>query len=280
MAECCSDQPLKVDILPIALGEFLRELEDVDWYILGRHLELSQSELSEIELNHQNNTGRMRIAMFDRWLRKEENPSWEKIIAALKEMHENKLASRLMMKYLHQTAGPLAHDTAEDQQVTLETDLELKIHRNDQVSRELESLKDNYLQLKISAETALEMVKPSLLQLRRFSREYLTNQVVETVEELFDCIGEFCFLDYTLLENTIDFFLKEEQAIVSDLSDYIQKLTQFKSSTILQKLMDNIEEAHKSEKGTRSDTVTLRLVGGWLEKEMQDLDQLLKVCGW
>ena len=132
-------------------------------------------------------------------------------------MHENNLASRLMMKYLHQTAGPLAHDTAEDQQVMLETDLELKIHRNDQVSRELGSQKDNYLQLKISAETALEKAKPSPRQLKRFSQEYLSNRVLETVEELFDCIGEFCSLDYTLLEKTILFFLKEAQAIVSDL---------------------------------------------------------------
>ena len=101
MAQRCSDPPLKVDVLPVVLGEFLRELKDVDWYILGRHLELSQSELREIELNHPNNIGRMRIAMFDRWLRKEEDPSWEKIIAALEEMHETSLASRLNSKYLH-----------------------------------------------------------------------------------------------------------------------------------------------------------------------------------
>lgn len=277
MAEC-SDQPRKVDILPVALGEYLRELEDVDWYILGTHLGLKQSELREIQVDHQNNTGRMRLAMLDKWFSKEENPSWEKIIAALEEMHETSLARRLNSKYLHKKylTDSLALET-EGQQTTPET--ELKVHRNDRVSRELDSLKENYLRLKISAETALEKAKPSPRQLRRFSQEYLTNQVLETVKELFDCIGEFCFLDYALLENTISFFLKEAQTIVSDLSDYIQKLTQFKSSTTLREFMDNIEKAHKSiatKEGTRFGTVTLRLVGGWLEKTMQDLDKLLK----
>ena len=261
------DPLLKVDVLPV-LGEFLRELKDVDWYILGRHLGLSQCELREIELNHQNNTGRMRIAMFDKWFRKE-NPSWEKIIAALEEMNETRLASRLNSKYLHQKdeTGPLLH-----QQAMLET--ELKINRNGQVSRELDSLKENYLRLKISAETALEKAEPLPRQLRRFSQEYLSNRVLGTVEELFDYIGEFCFLDYTLLENTISFFLKEAQAIVSNLGDYIQQLTNFKSSTTLRDFMDSIEKAHKSI--AKSGTVTLRLVGGWLEKTMQDLDKLLK----
>ena len=269
------DPLLKVDILPNLLGEYARELEDVDWRILGTHLGLKQSELREIQLDQQNNTGRMRIAMLDKWFSKEENPSWEKIIAALKEMHKTSLASRLTSKYLHKKyqTDSLALET-EDQQTTPET--ELKVHRNDQVSRELDSLKENYLRLKISAETALEKAKPSPRQLRRFSQEYLTNQVLETVKELFDCIGEFCFLDYTLLENTISFFLKEAQKIVSDLSDYIQKLTQFKSSTTLREFMDNIEKAHKSIEGTRVGIVTLRLVGGWLEKTMQDLDKLLK----
>ena len=281
MAQRCSDPPLKVDVLPVVLGEFLRELKDVDWFILGTHLGLSQSELREIEHNNHNNTGRMRIAMFDIWLRKENNPPWEKIIPALEEMDETSLASRLNSKYLHKKdeIAPFPQEIhVEDQQAMPET--ELKIDRYDQVGRELESLKKNYLRLRISAEKALlEEVKPSLLELSRFSQEYLSNRV-ETVKELFDCIGEFCFLDYTLLENTIDFFLKEPQAVVSDLSDYIQQLTEFKSSTTLEEFKDNIEKAHKSiatKEGTKSGTVTLRLVGGWLEKTMQDLDKLLKV---
>ena len=40
--------------------------------------------------------------MFDKWSRQEENPSWEKMIAALKDMGENNLACKLREKYLYQ----------------------------------------------------------------------------------------------------------------------------------------------------------------------------------
>ena len=45
--------------------------------------------------------------MFDRWLRKEENPSWEKIIAALENMSEKSLSSRLRKKYATQDDLPV-----------------------------------------------------------------------------------------------------------------------------------------------------------------------------
>ena len=78
----------------------VRELKDVEWDTLGTYLELSQGEIREIERDHQN-TGRRRIEMFEKWLSKEENPSWEKMIAALKDMDENSLASKLRKKYLY-----------------------------------------------------------------------------------------------------------------------------------------------------------------------------------
>ena len=40
--------------------------------------------------------------------------------------------------------------------------------------------------------------------------------------------------------------------------------------------MEIIENAQKSKEGTGACTVTLRLVGGWLTKTMEDLDKLLK----
>ena len=40
--------------------------------------------------------------------------------------------------------------------------------------------------------------------------------------------------------------------------------------------METIENAQKSKDGTGACTVTLRLVGGWLTKTIEDLDKLLK----
>ena len=156
------------------------------------------------------------------------------------------------------------------------TERVLKVDRKDQVAKELESIKKSYARLVMSAESALETANPSPRQLKRFSQLYVSDRIVTTVEELFDCLGEFSFLDYALLKHTISMFLKEAQPVVSDLSDYIQQLTNFKKSTTLSEFMETIENAQKSKEGTGACKVTLRLVGGWLAKTMEDLDKLLK----
>ena len=265
--ETIMSHTLKVDLL-------LQELKNVEWDTLGTYLGLSQSEIRDIENDHRN-TGRRRVEMFDLWLRKEENPSWVKILAALEKMSETSLVIQLRKKYQRQPNDEMTKLTSEDLEQQTVTRV-LKVDREDQVTRELESIKKTYAQLVMSAESALETANPSPRQLKRFSQLYMSDRVVTTVEELFDCLGELSFLDYALLEHTIYMFLKETLPVVSDLSDYIQQLKNFKKSTTLNKFMEIIENAQKSKEGTGACTVTLRLVGGWLTKTMEDLDKLLK----
>ena len=67
--------------------------------MLGTYLGFSQSEIREIEEDY-HSTYRRRMEMLDKWLRKEVNPSWMKIVTALKKMSELNLADRLTKKYL------------------------------------------------------------------------------------------------------------------------------------------------------------------------------------
>ena len=258
----------------------------MEWDILGTHLKLSQSEIREIERDHQS-TRRKTIAMFDKWLSKEVNPSWMKIIAALENMFETKLASQLKRKYQQQTLDHTQYACTNDElmvhQATAEsaeiaTDKVLKIDRKDMVAREIECLEKSYLRLVIDAQSAMEAANLSVIEIGRFSQFYM-NKEVKTVNELFKLIKPVYFLDYALLETAISFFLDSSLTVVSNLSDYIQQLTDFKSSTTLRELLDNIENAQKlltTKKGAGMCTVTLHLVGGWLEKTMEDLDRLLK----
>ena len=251
-----------------------QELKNVDWYMLGTYLKFSQSELKDIEQD-QPTTARRRVVMLDKWLRKEVEPSWIIIIAALERMSENNLASRLKKKYLRQQGERTDPTTTTRSDASARaSEKVLKVDRRDSVARELERLKGNYLRLRYSAEVALKVVDPSSRELKRFSQSYC-NRVVSTIEELFDCVSELCFLDYALLECIVSYFFKEAKAIVNkDLDDYIQQLNNFKSSTTLKEFMENIESAQESNEGLC--TVTLRLVGGWLNKNIDDLDRLLK----
>ena len=73
----------------------------------------------------------------------------------------------------------------------------------------------------------------------------MKDRVVTTVEELFDCLEKFCFLDYALLESIISLLLKESQSVVCDLSDYIKQLSLFKKSTTLSEFVKSIEKAQQ-----------------------------------
>ena len=266
-------------------GLLVRELKDVEWDTLGTYLGLSQGEIREIERDHQN-TGRRRIVMFDKWSRQEENPSWEKMIAALEGMGENILASKLREKYVYQQQ----HQDAKSQTDSMPTieDLEassesvvLKVDRQEQIARELERLERKYLRLVINAQKTMEAANLSVIDLESFSKYYLNDEVT-TVKELFQLIKPFSFLDYSLLETAIDVLIDPAHRVVSDLSEYIEQLTNFKKSTTLKDFMESIETAHKIQKslttyeGTGACTVIIRLVGGWLAKTMDDLEKLLK----
>ena len=283
------------------------------WDILGMQLGFSQDEIRVIKCDCRENE-RQAMSMYDKWLRKEVNPSWIKIITALEEMAEMSLASQLKKKYLLQdesqpeTTGTDQQTTEREVKVNKSTSqlrnynyqqqdkspqmtacekpiakpslrvLELKVDRKDQVAQDLDNLKAKYFQLVTNAESALEAAKPSAHIIKRFSQMYMKCQVVTTVEELFDCLGQLCFLDYALLESVINLLLEKSLSVVADLNDYVQQLSAFKKSTTLSEFMESIEKVYSSLTANEASvcTIKIRLVGGWLEKTMEDLDRLLE----
>ena len=218
--------------------------------------------------------------MFDKWSRQEENPSWEKMIAALKDMGENNLASKLREKYVQQQQPQDVESRAsakEDLHPSSES-VVLKVDRQERVARELERLERKYVRLVSSAQETMEAANLSVIKLENFS-EYFLNDEVTTVKELFQLMKPFCFLDYSLLETAIEVLIDPAHRVVSDLSEYVEQLTNFKKSTTLRDFMESIETAQKSlttKEEAGACTVTIRLVGRWLAKTMDDLDKLLK----
>ena len=151
--------------------------------------------------------------------------------------------------------------------------------RKETVATELERLEEEYLQLVFNTESAVAEASPPVIKLKRFSN-YYTSSEMRTVEELFDYLQQYCFLDTTLLQKIISFFLDKIHPLNCELNDYIQQLEEFKCSTTLKQFMESIETAQQpltTSETPRTCTVTLKLVGGWLEKTITDLDKLLKV---
>ena len=257
----------------------VRELGKVDhWDVLGTHLGLEESEIREIERDHQS-TARRRIVMLAKWMEKDVDASWEKVIEALKSMSQTVLASKLEEKYCtsEATSLPASAGLSMAGPKVASPGKELLIDRQELIGQEIECLEDKYLSLVTDAESAMQAeASPSSLKLKRFSLYYCTKRLT-TVEELFDELGRFNFLHYALLEKMVKFFLSSNSVVVGDLRVYLQQLAKFKSSTTLRQFMDKIERAqqqHSTRQGLC--TITLRLVGGWLTKTIDDLEKLVK----
>ena len=245
------------------------------WQTLGTNLDMAPCEITVIEQDHPGDTARRRTAMLDKWLRKEENPSWMSVIEALEKMSEKSLANKLRNKYMYMSPSqqPATDVCLAETQPTSSTVL-LEVHRSDPIARKIEELRDLYYELGTETEKDLESAaNVSSKDIKRFSQHHMTEEVT-TVEELFDQLKPFFFLDYALLEKIIKVLLKQEQSVVSKLDDYIQQLEQFKESTTVQQFIENIETVQNASPQTC--TVTLQLVGGWLPKTISDLEKLLK----
>ena len=264
-----------------------QEIEEVvEWHRLGLYLGLSEKDIREIELNHQE-LARRRTAMLDKWTRKQCNASWEMVIVALEKMSELRLANKLREKYCdtqQDDEKPIASEkptTSKSEGLANWQEAERVVtldYRRHAVAREIENIRDKYFELVKKTESAVDSVKPSSRDLKRFSKFHMTNHVT-SVEELFDHLDPY-FLDYALLEKIVRFLLGRDHSMVSELDDYVRQLEEFKKSHTLKQFMESIETAQQSlttKEAPRICTVILKMVGGWLEKTISDLDKLLKV---
>ena len=270
---------------PVLIYDLLvKELKDVDYHKLGTHLGLSPGDLRTIERDYHLDT-RRRSEVLDLWMRRESNPTWEKIIVALEEMKELALASQLKRRH----AGPAHKGDLQGTEITLP--------RNEKIAKELEELERQHFNIVAEAELVLTRINPPSQRIRRFSRTYMAGVNASSVEELFDKMNELSScLHYSLLENIIELFLKTT-TVADRFSKYCERVEQFKRSTTVQQFMGSIEKAQgqtstkreeleTSEKsqaqtgatkeGVKMCTVTICLVGGWLPMTIKDLDILIK----
>ena len=261
MSDCVSK--LTTDLL-------IQELKDVTgWQALGFYFGFGMADIKEIEQDHPD-TARRRMEMLDRWMRKEVSPSWMMVTEALEKMSEQRLAHQLRKKYCTQQ---------EEQADSQATERVLKVHRKDRVAQKIEGLEDRYFVVVRKTEVALEDKNPSKTDIKRFSKYYMSKKVTK-VKKLFNLLEPLDYLNYAMLEKMVNYFLKQDQPVVSDLNDYIQDLEDFKQSTSVQEFMESIEAAQQPQSETEipgTITVKLQLVGGWAAKTMSDLDKLLQV---
>ena len=72
-----------------------------EWRDLGSELDLENSILAAIELNHKQNVERMRQEMIGKWFASSPQPCWETVIQALQRIDQNRLARLIEQEMLY-----------------------------------------------------------------------------------------------------------------------------------------------------------------------------------
>ena len=146
-------------------------------------------------------------------MEKDVDASWEKVIDSLKSMSQIRLANQLKEKYCSSDSDPLAiSQCAVCRAKPAESSPEKELMVDRQEFLEMETLGDNYLQLVMEAESAVEESDPPLKKLKRFPQCFMRKEIL-TLDELFDQLKPFYFLEYIMLEKTVKFFLPRAHSI-------------------------------------------------------------------
>ena len=141
----------------LSINLLVEELSGVtEWYTLGVYLGLTENEIKEIEQDHEG-TARRQMAVLNKWLKKETDPSWLIVISALEKMSEMSLANQLRKKY-EKPAKCDAESATDNPSVS--KPVVMKINAKEVLVRKLEDIEKNYLRLIVETESAMETCNP------------------------------------------------------------------------------------------------------------------------
>ena len=77
------------------LIDLLKRVITPKWYLLGLELTDDEEAMNIIDDDHKNDAEAGLKATFKLWKKKCENPTWDKVVAALRNIGENNLAAKL-----------------------------------------------------------------------------------------------------------------------------------------------------------------------------------------
>ena len=191
--------------LELCLLSFLEETAEVtDWYMLGLYMGVPKKDLAQIEKQSSSQgSARCRAELFDVWMKRTPNASWELIAAALVKLGETVLAEKIRSRCAALVPSPqqLASSTVP---VVLDKSLVVRLST---VEREFASLVTN---LKMS----LKKINVSLKELESFLDIRLDldgdlSQVTSIDDLLHQIRPHFCLFNTVVLKDIIEKFISK-----------------------------------------------------------------------
>ena len=241
--------------LELCLLSFLEETAEVtDWYILGLYMGVPKKDLAQIEKQSSSQgSARCRAELFDVWMKRTPNASWELIAAALVKLGETVLAEKVRSRCvaLVPSSKQLASSTV---RVVLDKNLVVR----------LSTLEREYASLVTNLKMCLEKTKVTLKKLTRFLdiRLDLDGELskVSSIDDLLQQIRpHFCLFNTVVLKDIIEKFISKP--LKQQLEEYESMLKEFTESAEIS-LLKEVEFLNLSSSPDMPQVI-FKLTGFW-----------------
>ena len=191
----------------LCLSNFLEQTaEATDWYLLGAFMNLPSKDLSLIEKQFSSSgPSRCKAELFNVWMKRTPNASWELIAAALEKSGETALAEKVRT----QSCRSLSSITSHHITCAVST---IKVEKSLVVS--FSTLEREFAVVVKNLEMSLECKPVLLLELKRFLNTRLDfdgelSQVTNIDDLLQKIKPHFCLFNTVILKDIVEEFVGE-----------------------------------------------------------------------
>ena len=210
---------------------FLEETaEFTDWYMLGLYMKIPSKDLSLIEKQFScGGPTRCKAELFNVWMKRTPNASWELIAAALDKLGETVLAEQVRRRCLSVTAHASIAPSA------------VKVVIEENHVEQFTTLEMKFTELVIDLEDSLEEKNISLTKLKRFLELRLDlDEELPQVTSISDLLQQikphFSLFNTVILKDIVEKFVGEP--LKEQLREYKSKVEEFTVTTTMSLLKE------------------------------------------
>ena len=228
---------LPVSSSELCLLNFLEETAQVsDWYMLGLYMGVPREDLSHIEKQFSSHgSARCRAELFDVWMKRTLDASWETIAVALEKLGETVQAEKVRKRCSVLAAASAAHGS--NKSCTSPT---VRIEKSLVIS--FSTLEREFAVIIKNLEMSLERKPVQLIELKRFLNTRLDlDKELSQVDSIDDLIQQikphFCLFNTVILKDIVEEFVGEP--LKQQLKKYeceLERFTETAEMSLLEKV--------------------------------------------
>ena len=272
------------DVFP-TVAQFVDALStEPHWYNLGIFLHVPSHELNRIGLQYRSEgTLRCLIEVYKSLESLNKVPSWEFLSQVLKTINNVALANEIYTNYV---LKPQAPSTGKGPASVSENKDPIEIPCVDvpkQITREFEQLSEKFSQLAADIISAIKHSNIDIGYLQQLLiHEYNITPLPPndaTIDKIFSQLfPKYNLLNYGILKFLTEVFLKEHKSLKRGLSEHRSRVSAFRNSSKMRKLVQNFKiiQEKQSMSSSRCKIIKLNVREFWNDVTLEQFEAVMK----